>query len=152
LSHKYFVKNALALPIELEPEHQGTLLDTQGRGYPDFVKERAPEQWTQEEKILYLDIAFSFLGNVGEHYSGAGIENYFEDELRRAGLVERLEQAGLLPTEQHPEKREETFRQLYMGAVLGHVFGEKILSVMQEPSSWHPWSVKDDTLSDPPTE
>lgn len=134
------------MPIEHRPEHPPNLVGQPeiDQPQPGFMKERSPNQGTQEEKKLYLNVAFSFIGNVGEHYRSAGIEDYFEGELRRAGLVERLEEAGILPSAtQDKEKREEALRHLYAGAVLGHVFGEELLSLMQEPSSWGAWMHKE---------
>lgn len=155
------------MPIELQPEHQGTPLDTQGRDYPDFVKERAPKQWTEEEKKLYLDVAFSFLGILGEQEDSGfhtGLEDDFAIKLRDAGLLAQLEEAGVLPVitnpnpyslrheheqwrawwNNHPDEQRtmETEQQhrarvltyLYAGTVVGHVYGEVMVSL--EKQTW----------------
>ncbi len=88
----------------------------------------------------------------GQEYHGAG-HLAIAEELEATGLFDELEQAGVLPTtpdpnpfddelegaqpeqwwEEHPEKRDEllrtlgqrdqALRHLYIGAILGHLFG-----------------------------
>jgi hypothetical protein len=99
----------------------------------DLPAQAGERNWGPQEQAQFLEAVFAF---VGEQYSRPGIETYFEEELRRAGLVEGLEQVGVLPVAPNPtqvEKRQEVLRHLFFGTALGYLAGDLLFPKVDEP-------------------
>lgn len=114
-------------------------------------KRHSEENQSRESRGATRDGVFKYLATI---HNSPSHSTYFEIELEKAGLISRLEMLGILPRAANPnpynpleqqkehdqwtskhssdmekftqrfEKRNEIIKHLFIGAVLGHIFGE----------------------------